>query len=130
MAMRLNFALEELLELAEACGFGFSGGAGQGEFFKYTHKDVKVNKEDALDALIDLTYVTLGTADLMGFANHVPPESMSKWSTIWWESWTRVHEANMKKEKVQSAKESSRGFGIDLKKPKGWLKPQFKDLLV
>lgn len=126
MQMRLNFAFEELVELADACGFGFDGHAGGGDFSKLPYTNNATNLEDALDALIDSVYVTLGTADLMGFGSHVPREATSKWSTIWWEGWNRVHNANMLKEKGKT----SRGHDIDLIKPKGWLKPQFKDLLV
>lgn len=129
MQMRLNFMLEELLEFAGACGFEMFPVNSEDYTFEKTSKIT--NLEDALDALIDLTYVTLGTADLMGFKNPVPPAAKTQFETsIWFAAWTRVHEANMKKEPVVNAKESSRGFGIDLKKPKGWLKPQFKDLLV
>lgn len=135
MQMRLNFMLEELLETAKACGFNL-------EMYDRTSLDTQPifmkdannykrhdhDLEDALDGLIDLQYVLLGTADLMGFANPGPGKFAS--SSIWHEGWSRVHKANMLKEPVVNAKESSRGFNIDLKKPKGWLKPQFKDLLV
>ena len=132
MQMRLNFAFEELLELAHACGFELEANEKtnyETEFIKSSEHTPDL--ESALDALIDLTYVTLGTADLMGFKNPVPPAAKTQFETsIWFAAWARVHEANMKKEPVTSKKESTRSFMIDLKKPKGWLKPQFKDLLV
>ncbi|HEY8780122.1 MAG TPA: hypothetical protein VIM16_00765 [Mucilaginibacter sp.] len=128
MKMRLDFAMEELLELGTACGFEFEGGMGQGEFFR--GKGAR-NLCDALDAIIDKVYVDLGTADLMGFRNPVPPAVKDGLEmTIWFTAWSRVHRANMLKEPVANARESSRGFGIDLKKPIGWIKPQFRDLLI
>ncbi len=135
MAMRLNFMLEELHETAVACGFYLDNDPKASSSFptlqyKYFHGngDLDENLEDALDGLIDLQYVLLGTADLMGFS-HPGPGKFANMS-IWQEAWNRVHNANMKKEPVVNAKESARGFNIDLKKPIGWLKPQFKDLLV
>lgn len=126
MRMRLNFMLEELIETAKACGFELYL-INPNEYSFEAH-DNEISLEDALDGLIDLQYVLLGTADLMGFSNPGPGNFAS--SSIWHEAWNRVHNANMKKEPVINAKESSRGFNIDLKKPKGWLKPEFKDLLV
>ena len=127
MQMRLNFMLEELEETAAACGFSiYMGNDGKTGFEQNSF--MKVSLENALDGLIDLQYVLLGTADLMGFSHPGPGKFAS--SSIWHEGFSRVHNANMKKEPVVNAKESSRGFNIDLKKPKGWLKPQFKDLLV
>lgn len=127
MKMRLNFIMEELQELASACGYKWIV-----DFEKERIEFIKnkpSNLEDALDSLIDIVYVTLGTADLMGFKAPVVPNAKTQFQTsIWWAAWTRVHEANMKKEMVRHTSESSRGFGIDLKKPKGWIKPTFKDL--
>ncbi len=134
MQMRLNFMLEELMETAKACGYLMGKNCPEGgweedcSFSFEKSSEGKKNLEDALDGLIDLQYVLLGTADLMGFS-HPGPGKFANMS-IWQEAWNRVHNANMKKEPVVNAKESSRGFNIDLKKPKGWLKPQFKDLLV
>jgi len=128
MQMRLNFMLEELLETAKACGYKLYPINSEDYKFEDASELYEENLEDALDGLIDLQYVLLGTADLMGFTNPGPGKFAS--SSIWQEAWHRVHKANMLKEPVVNAKESSRGFNIDLKKPKGWLKPQFKDLLV
>lgn len=129
MKMRLDFALEELMELAEACGFVFlSSYTPEFDSIRYGfhRSDSKLQDlEKALDALVDKVYVDLGTADLMGFSSPVPVDAESKWFTIWWTAWDRVHQANMKKEKGKT----SRGHEIDLKKPFGWIKPEFKDLL-
>jgi predicted HAD superfamily Cof-like phosphohydrolase len=122
MKMRLDFIFEELTELALATGFGFN--SDYQEFVKLgpTEKDL----EKALDGLVDLSVVTLGTATFMGFANPLPISVNSPWATIWSEAWSRVMKANMAKVKGPT----SRGHAIDLQKPEGWEAPQFKDLLV
>lgn len=134
MQMRLNFMLEELIEIARACGYEWSIGndhdfdtnATAGLKFS-KDSTIETNLEDAIDGFQDLKYVIYGTEDLMGLKNPVYSEHNKSISEI---AFDRVHEANMKKEPVVSNKESTRGFHIDLKKPEGWVKPQFKDLLV
>lgn len=75
--------------------------------------------EKALDALVDLVYVALGTAHLHGFDFN--------------EAWRRVHEANMKKVRAPSAEASAastgRGHAADVIKPPGWESPSHKDLI-
>jgi predicted HAD superfamily Cof-like phosphohydrolase len=71
--------------------------------------------EDQLDALVDLVYVALGTAYLQGFDFN--------------EAWKRVHEANMKKIRVESADQSKRGSSYDVVKPVGWTAPDLSDLV-
>jgi len=73
------------------------------------------DNEAMLDALVDLVYVTLGTAQFHGFDFD--------------EAWKRVHAANMKKRRATDASESKRGTGLDVVKPKGWKTPDLKDLL-
>lgn len=68
-----------------------------------------------LDALVDLAYVTLGTAYLHGFDFK--------------EAWRRVHLANMKKIKAQKPGDSLRGnHQYDVVKPPGWQPPDLTDL--
>lgn len=69
----------------------------------------------ALDALVDLVYVALGTAHLHGFNFR--------------EAWRRVHTANMSKVLAKSADESKRGYALDVVKPVGWLPPDHSDLV-
>lgn len=69
----------------------------------------------AFDALIDLTYVVLGTAYLMG----LPFD----------EGWRIVHEANMKKVRVDSAANSKRKSKFDVVKPAGWQPPNVGALI-
>lgn len=71
--------------------------------------------EGALDALVDLVYVALGTAHLHGFDFR--------------EAWRRVHEANMKKVRVERVDQSSRGSLFDVVKPPGWRTPSLSDLV-
>jgi predicted HAD superfamily Cof-like phosphohydrolase len=88
---RCNFMVEELEEYDAACK--------QGDLAK------------ALDALVDLTYVVLGTAHLHGFNFN--------------EAWARVHAANMKKVKGSS----ERSDEYDVIKPEGWTPPDLSDLI-
>lgn len=88
---RIKFLLEELDELV----------------LDHTRDDLK----GALDALIDLVYVALGTAHMMGLAPY------------WQEGWNKVQTANMAKIAAPSAEDSKRGSAIDVIKPAGWLAP-------
>lgn len=73
------------------------------------------DKEEEFDALIDIIYVAVGTCVLTGYDLE--------------EGWRRVHEANMMKERVSTVSESKRGSIMDVKKPKGWKKPDLRDLV-
>ena len=64
---------------------------------------------EMLDALVDIVYVALGTAELHG------------WNFA--QAWKRVHEANMAKE---PAKEGS----FKIVKPPGWTPPNLDDLVT
>ena len=74
-----------------------------------------VQLEQQLDALVDLVYVALGTAHLQGFD--------------FLTAWRRVHLANMKKVRAQSADQSKRGTTFDVVKPVGWEAPDHSDLV-
>ena len=70
----------------------------------------------AFDALVDITYVTLGAAYLHGFNFD--------------EGWRRVHAANMRKVRAHpSGVDSKRASGFDVVKPVGWEPPQYEDLV-
>lgn len=92
-----------------------------GEYVKAHHADADTDEEkrkrraDKLDALVDLVYVALGTAYLHGFDFD--------------EAWRRVHEANMKKVRVERAEDSKRGSTFDVVKPAGWEPPNLEDLV-
>lgn len=68
-----------------------------------------------LDALCDLTYVVIGTAQLHGFNFR--------------EAWRRVHAANMKKKAVQRRSDSTRHSTFDVIKPENWQAPDHTDLV-
>lgn len=72
-------------------------------------------REDQLDALVDMTYVVLGTAYLQGF-NFA-------------EAWRRVQRANMSKVRVERVEDSKRGSKFDVVKPQGWKPPCHADLV-
>lgn len=71
----------------------------------------------AADALVDLTYVVLGTAQLMGLPFN--------------DLWNAVQEANMKKVRATSGADerSKRGHRIDVVKPAGWQPPDIAGVL-
>ncbi len=98
MGFRVSFLFEEMQELVDAF-----------------EED---NLEEQFDALIDLVYVALGTAWMLG----VP----------FGEGWARVHQANMKKERATSEYDgrSKRMHKLDVVKPEGWVKPDLSDLVT
>lgn len=63
------------------------------------------------DALVDLVYVAMGTAHLMGYP--------------WHQLWDDVQRANMAKVRVQTTEvaDSERGGKYDVVKPPGWMPP-------
>lgn len=64
---------------------------------------------EAADALVDMVYVALGTAAMMGLP--------------WQQLWDEVQRANLAKERVTDAGQSKRGSTLDLFKPPGWQGP-------
>jgi len=87
---RVDFIMEEIAELTEALD----------------------NKDDVeiLDALVDICYVAMGTAWLMG----LPFE----------EAWKEVQRSNM--EKIRQASDRSE---FDVVKPEGWKAPDIKGII-
>ena len=73
--------------------------------------------EHVLDALVDQMYVLMGTLYMHGMWMEFP------------EAWRRVHEANMKKVRAESAEQSKRGSTFDVVKPEGWTPPTHIDLV-
>mgnify|MGYP005992656151 CR=1 FL=1 len=92
MRFRINFIQEELDELKDAV--------------------IRNNSADALDALVDLTYIILGTAWLY----NLPFAA----------AWKAVHEANMKKVRGKS----DRSETYDCVKPNGWQAPDINKILM
>jgi len=83
--------------------------------FAIPRNDENHDLEEIADGLIDLIIVALGTAAMMG----LPLDDMFQ----------EVHEANMRKVRVEHAGESKRGHGFDLKKPVDWKGPNLRKFL-
>ena len=98
MGFRIIFLFEEMQELVD----GFEAD----------------DLEEQFDALIDLVYVALGTAWMLG----VP----------FGEGWSRVHRANMKKVRCDDEFDprSKRMHKFDVVKPEGWVSPDLSDLVT
>lgn len=93
---RIKFMHEELAEFEKACE--------------------EADMPGALDALVDIIYVALGTAHLMG----LPFD----------QAWAIVHDANMKKVRAASKDESKRRHALDVVKPPGWTPPDHSGILA
>jgi predicted HAD superfamily Cof-like phosphohydrolase len=76
---------------------------------------IEIDEAEAFDALIDLAYVTFGTAQLMGFP--------------WQDGWDEVQRANMTKVRALRAEESTRLSTFDVVKPEGWQAPNIASVL-
>ena len=101
---RIEFMLEELSEFADASGMVLDA-EFDGEQLGSS------NIADQADALIDLVYVAMGTAVMMGLP--------------WQELWGDVHRANMCKVRGFT----TRGHRVDLAKPDDWEPPQTTKIL-
>lgn len=67
------------------------------------------------DGLVDLVYVAMGTAELMGLP--------------WDELWAEVQRANMSKRRVKRPDEGPRGSIYDVVKPDDWCPPDIEGVL-
>lgn len=83
--------------------------------FAFDEQNFNFHMEQALDSLIDLAYVVFGSLHMHGFDGR--------------EGWRRVHEANMKKVRVERKEDSVRKSAFDVVKPAGWEKPSHADLV-
>ena len=133
LGFRLNFLLEELIELMEAVGATFEveyeppalrePGDEEGEnppimgmkIVMGDDSDI-IDDAQAFDALLDLNYVSHGTAHLLGYP--------------WQIGWNAVQSANMAKERAASdGSNSKRGSSFDVVKPAGWTPPNIQKIL-
>jgi len=73
------------------------------------------NLEVCFDALIDMVYVILGTAHLMGLP--------------WEDGWDEVQRANMDKVRATKTMFDKRNSDYDVIKPEGWVPPNLKEIL-
>lgn len=120
---RIGFMIEELAEYAQSSGY-----TNLSRQLNELHESIKDENswltrrneggrclETQFDSLIDLVYVAIGTSYLHGVDFD--------------EGWRRVHEANMKKVRVENASDSKRGSTYDVVKPRGWKPPDLSDLV-
>jgi len=84
------------------------------ELTEYTQAITKKDTAGALDALVDIVYIALGTAWLF----NLPFEK----------AWNEVQKANMSKIRTKS-KSKKRGTSFDVVKPKGWRPPDIDQVI-
>ena len=84
------------------------------ELAEYTQAITKGDSAAALDALVDIVYIALGTAWLF----NLPFEK----------AWNEVQKANMSKIRTKS-KSKKRGTSFDVVKPKGWIAPDIEQII-
>mgnify|MGYP003139862200 FL=1 len=85
------------------------------KFLEEELRELKEGVEDnddakILDSLVDIVYVAIGTAYIFDYP--------------FWVAWKEVQDANMKKERKESARSK-----FDVTKPKGWKHPDIKQVL-
>lgn len=118
---RVEFMLEELLEFTGAAGLALEVKPqwASPDMQRLVGHEVNVHDkpldvqrlDDQADALVDLVYVTMGTAVMLGLP----------WDWLW----DDVQRANM--EKVRGM--TKRGHAVDVTKPPGWKGPQTRRIL-
>jgi predicted HAD superfamily Cof-like phosphohydrolase len=97
MTFRIKFLAEELKEFEEA--------------------QAADNRPAMFDALIDLVYVAMGTAQLLGLP--------------WQAGWDEVQRANMSKVRAApDGSDSVRGSAFDVVKPPGWVAPDLEHVIA
>tara|TARA_E500000178_G_scaffold352538_1_gene416203 strand:- start:273 stop:719 length:447 start_codon:yes stop_codon:yes gene_type:complete len=84
------------------------------ELAEYTQAITKKDAAGALDALVDIVYIALGTAWLF----NLPFDK----------AWNEVQKANMSKVRAKS-KSKKRGTAFDVIKPKGWEAPNIERIV-
>ena len=84
------------------------------ELAEYTNAITKKDAAGALDALVDIVYIALGTAWLF----NLPFEK----------AWNEVQKANMKKIRAKDTT-GKRGTKFDVVKPKDWKAPDIKKII-
>ena len=73
------------------------------------------NWHEILDALVDLTYIAIGTARMNGMDFET--------------AWNRIHTVNMQKIRCEKQADSKRGTTFDVIKPKDWQPADLSDLV-
>lgn len=114
---RLEFLFEEFTEFVTGCGFCIAiekrdGRLADSDYMVTFDEIGDQDISEQADALIDLVYVAMGTAVMMGLP--------------WQQLWDDVHRANMGK--VRGI--SHRGHAYDCIKPQGWVGPKTMEILL
>jgi len=84
------------------------------ELSEYTNAIVKKDTAGALDALVDIVYIALGTAWLFNLPFN--------------KAWKEIQAANMKKVRAKD-KTGKRGTKFDVIKPKGFIEPNIERII-
>lgn len=88
----------------------------QEELDEFKEGNDETDHAKMFDALIDLVYVALGTAHLLGYP--------------WIYGWEAVQDANMAKVRAKAdGSNSARGSSYDVVKPEGWVPPDIIGVL-
>lgn len=101
---RVNFLQEELDEFWLSLSLESS------------RKEEPIEHDKVFDALLDIVYVAMGTAHLLGYP--------------WEEGWELVQRANMTKVRAENPAQSKRNSTWDVVKPPGWEAPDIAGLLA
>lgn len=102
-------------QLLDSYTFHFREGFLREELDEFYTAHQHADLAGAADALVDLVYVALGTAIMMGLP--------------WQALWDEVQRANMSKVRAASAEDSKRGSTLDVVKPPGWVAPDISAVL-
>jgi predicted HAD superfamily Cof-like phosphohydrolase len=81
---------------------------------EFAHSNAMSDLDGVVDSLIDVVYVALGTASMLGLTQDQ-----------WEDCFERVHIANMQKRAVKD----EGGHKLGVEKPEGWEAPNFKGIL-
>lgn len=104
---RIEFLREEFEEFIEGCGMVID----EDGCLLTAHGEPRQDLAKQADALVDLVYVAMGTAVMMGLP----------WDWLW----NDVQRANLSKERGMT----KRGHAVDVTKPPGWQGPETQRIL-
>jgi len=116
MLFRIHFLEEELQELKDAVGYETTAVYADDTIVKVVSSvSNDWDLAEVFDALLDITYVAMGTSHLFGFP--------------WEEGWDEVQRANITKVRAARQEDSKRGSIWDVVKPPGWVAPNVGGVL-
>lgn len=113
MAFHRKFKLDRLDDMFDKHFIEMRMKFFQEEFYELAVGIKKRDLAEILDALVDLVYITIGMAELMGLPFN--------------KAWEVVHESNMWK--IRATVPSKRGTTFDVVKPPGWEPPDIARVL-